>query len=85
MWGIFGAVYETDDGGIVWEKANQVSNVNIYSVWFISNDIGFAVGTDGEFLNRGQNTSTEEYQWFLTNEIPNYSFTLFDLYTITFY
>lgn len=79
-----GTVFETKDGGFLWEKANQVSYRNIYSVYFIDDNTGFAVGAEGEFINRGKESNSGDYIWWLTNEIPNYSFTTFDLYSIMF-
>ncbi len=82
--GEYGTIFQTDDAGLNWEKAMDLTIKHLYSVWFVSDETGFAVGQDGIFLNYGKDQYTGEYHWFLTSDLPNYKFAFFDLYSITF-
>jgi photosystem II stability/assembly factor-like uncharacterized protein len=74
--GYGGTVVQTDDGGIVWEKGNQVTSETLNSVYFISPGTGFCVGNRGVLVN----TADAGEQWWLANNIS-----AFDIFDLCFY
>ena len=49
--GVFGAVYETVDGGKVWTQQDTPTQQHLYSVTFTDESRGWAVGRSGEIIH----------------------------------